>query len=299
MLLAAVLEYYEITHVIFDKMNQRNRNQDTHNKSKQQQLREINGILHLTNRRKNDDNTSQINDTLHNDYNYDGKFTLKYIHEFLKIYYMDIENEIDDYIRELKLDYIKNDNNKYYIDENIYMQLINPDYTERVVQHAKNMVQQKHIDEYIESLDTDEHDIFNADIETLNELNRFLGLSQCNNKPDAYNQIITELITRYQYFGEYNIEYIHEIVDLFSTAFFDGEDGMQAQIKLNSLVSHDDYNDIEVVGQKHYMDEQSYQLLHDSQYLSDVEKLAPEEVQIQKELERLASQDLRTSRFGE
>ena len=264
---------------------------------KQKSLYEINELLNLKNRRTNQDNARQIIKDLQENYAYEGEYDTRYIREFLKIYYMNYNHEIDNYIREIKLDNIKNVDDKYYIDENIYKQLINPHYTERVVQYAQNILHQNRINEYIESLDANEHDIFNADIETLNELNRFLGLPQCDNTYDASNQIITELITRYQYFGEYNIEYIHEIVDLYSTAFFDGEEGMEAQIKLNSLVSNEDYNDIEVVGQKHYMDEQSYQIIHDDQYLNDVEKLAPEEIQHQKELEMIALQNDEQNNF--
>ena len=126
---------------------------------RQKSLSEINRLLNLKNRRSNQDNARQIINELREHYDYDGEYDTRYIREFLKIYNMSIENELDRYVREIKLDNIKNDNDKYHIDEDKYNQLRNPHYSEElkalilakqadeVTQHAQDILQQNHIDD--------------------------------------------------------------------------------------------------------------------------------------------------------
>ena len=264
---------------------------------KQKSLFHIMELLNLPHKRSNQDNVKQIIKELQENCDYVGEYDTRYILEFLDIYFMTYNNKYDEYIRSITLEYIMNDDNKYYINENIYNRIITPEFIDAVKQIAENMVQQERIDEYIESLDVNEHDIFNANINTLNELNSELGLEQCNNVQTAWNQIITKLITHYHYFGEYNIDYIYEFIILYSTAMFEGEEGIQAQIKLNSLVTNDDLIDIDIEGDKHYMDKQSYQILHDEHYLKDVDKLTSEEIEKQNEYQNYVNQNDEQNNF--
>ena len=80
---------------------------------KQKSLYEINELLNLKNRRSNQDNVRQIINELHEHYDYEGEYDTRYIREFLKIYNMTVTNELDRYIRELKLENIKNVDDKY------------------------------------------------------------------------------------------------------------------------------------------------------------------------------------------
>ena len=112
---------------------------------KNRTLSEINQLLNLKNRRSNQDNARQIINKLLEHYDYEGEYDTRYIREFLKIYNMSVTNELDRYIRELKLENIKNTNDKYHIDEDKYNQLRNPHYTDEVTQHAQNMLQQNQI----------------------------------------------------------------------------------------------------------------------------------------------------------
>ena len=114
---------------------------------KQKSLYEINELLNLKNRRSNQDNVRQIINELHEHYDYEGEYDTRYIREFLKIYNMTVTNELDRYIRELKLENIKNVDDKYHIDKDKYNQLRNPHYTAEVTQHAQDILQQIHIDD--------------------------------------------------------------------------------------------------------------------------------------------------------
>ena len=124
---------------------------------RQKSLFEINGLLHLSNKRSNQANAEQIVNELREHYDYEGEYDTRYIREFLKIYNANVENELDRYIREIKLENIKNDDDKYHIDEDKYNHLRNPHYTEElkalilakqaaeVTQQAENILQQNQI----------------------------------------------------------------------------------------------------------------------------------------------------------
>ena len=114
---------------------------------KQKSLYEINELLNLKNRRSNQDNVRQIINELREHYDYEGEYDTRYIREFLKIYNMTVTNELARYIRELKLENIKNVDDKYHIDKDKYNQLRNPHYTAEVTQHAQDILQQIHIDD--------------------------------------------------------------------------------------------------------------------------------------------------------
>ena len=247
-------------------------------------LYEINNLLHLSNRNKNQDNARQIEDELRTKYKYSGEYDTRYIREFLKVYNLSEENdELNNDIKEIALsNLLDNTTNTYHVDAEKYNQLRNPHYLQEIRQsivthnNANNT-----IDEYIDYRYKTfyEDDIFEADDDKLIELSGIMGLPPSDDRDTVINQIIKELITRYHYFGDYNMDFIDTFIQLYSGAFFDGEEGVKCQIKLDSLVSNDNYFGIEPIeGNKYYMDLQAYQILHDATYLDDVAKLLPEEL---------------------
>ena len=78
---------------------------------------------------------------------------------------------------------------------------------------------------------------------------------------------------------------------------FEDEEGMQAHIKLDMLISKNTYPDYDVEGNKYVMYIEDYQTLHDEQYLNDVEKRAKEEIEQQKEIEIYANQNDEENNF--
>ena len=129
-----------------------------------------------------------------------------------------------------------NKTNTYHVDAEKYNQLRNPHYLQDIRQsivthnNANNT-----IDEYINYRYKTfyEDDIFEADDDKLIELNGIMGLPPCEDRDTVINQIINELIARYHYFSDHNMDFIDTFIQLYSGAFFDGVEG---QIKLDSLV---------------------------------------------------------------
>ena len=254
-------------------------------KVKIQSLYGINSLMWLPNKETRSDNIKQIVCTLRDAFNYLGEYDTHYIREFLKIY-NSVDNELDSRIHDLKLQSIQDANESFYIDKKAYNRLINPKYNNEVRQRAIEQLKQEKYDKYIQKRYTEYNDdIFKADINTLLKLCEYLSIKPSNSKEGICKQIIVELIERYGYFGEYNIEYIYEVVQMFATAFFDDEEGTKADLKIRILQTDNIDNTIDVEGYKYYMDAEAYQLLHDEQYLKDVDKLAPEEFRLNNDLE--------------
>ena len=115
---------------------------------KQNSLYEINALLGLRNMRAKSDNARQIIRTLYDKYRYTGEYNTRYIREFLKIYNMKIDNDIQREERELLLfdlsENVDDDGNyTYYVDDARYKQLINPKYRNYTRQNAEDAVHQQ------------------------------------------------------------------------------------------------------------------------------------------------------------
>ena len=189
---------------------------------KSRTLTDINRLLHLSNRRSNQDNARQIIQALQEKYAYEGDYDTRYIREFIKIYNAKIHNELDGYIRQIKLDYIKNANDNYYIDYDKYNQLINPQHNEEITQQAENILHQNHIEDSIDS-----------DVEELQNENN-IGLQNDEQNNFLTNKDMTEEFPR----ANFGVENLRRQ----SIANIGGVNRVDLETMLNNMQQHRNVN---------------------------------------------------------
>ena len=100
-------------------------------------LYEINELLHLSNKTKNQDNARQIITELKTKYKYNGVYNTHYIRQFLKVYNLSEDNELNILYKNMLLEGLIVDGN-YVIDDEKYNQISNPHYLQEIRQQAQN-----------------------------------------------------------------------------------------------------------------------------------------------------------------
>ena len=101
----------------------------------------INKMMNLPNRSTSQENARQIEDELRTNYNYSGEYDTRYIREFLKVWNLNVDNDLDAiYQYNLLVGLVVDSDNgrAYAIDKKKYNQLRNPRYLQVIRQQAQD-----------------------------------------------------------------------------------------------------------------------------------------------------------------
>ena len=101
----------------------------------------INKMMNLPNRSTSQENARQIEDELRTNYNYSGEYDTRYIREFLKVWNLNVDNDLDAiYQYNLLIGLVVDSDNgrAYAIDKKKYNQLRNPLYLQVIRQQAQD-----------------------------------------------------------------------------------------------------------------------------------------------------------------